>query len=286
MKFTGERITSEVNDGNSIRHLHRYALTFEYVRNKTVLDIACGEGYGSALMSQYAERVTGIDIDPETISHSKAKYKFDNLDFKEGKAEMIPLANHSVDVVVSFETIEHHDKHLEMMQEIKRVLKPQGLLIISSPDRYVNSEILGVSNPFHVKELTLNEFHDLLKQHYSQTFMLLQKEVHGSLIISMENKERLVEYQGNYDQISKFSLPHLFNYNICFASDFDFPKPDISFFNGNKIFEKALEQKQCEINHLTWEMNEIKNARAFKIYERWIGAFRKLKNLRSKKSNS
>ena len=102
-----------------------------------VLDIASGEGYGSALLASGATRVTGVDIDPQTVQGATQKYSSNNsnLEFKQGSADNIPLHSGLFDVVVSFETIEHHDNHVEMMREIKRVLKLGGLLIISSPDK-------------------------------------------------------------------------------------------------------------------------------------------------------
>ena len=72
-----------------------------------------------------------------------------------------------VDFVVSFETIEHHDQHLQMMMEIRRVLRPDGVLIISSPDKHEYSDVPGFKNEFHVKELYLSEFVDLLSSHFS-----------------------------------------------------------------------------------------------------------------------
>ena len=133
--WTGERLETFVFNDNTVEHLHRYAITIDYIKGKTVLDIASGEGYGTNLLSKYAEKVFGVDIDETSIELAKKKYSSKNLEFKIGRADLIPLEDSSMDVVVSFETLEHHDKHQEMMLEIKRVLKPGGILIMSTPDK-------------------------------------------------------------------------------------------------------------------------------------------------------
>ena len=135
LNFTGERYVPGIKGDIEIEHLHRYALALELSKGKNVLDIASGEGYGSYLLSMLAKSVVGVDISKEAILHSSMKYIKSNLTFLCGSADRIPCESHSFDLVVSFETIEHHDKHEEMLQEIKRVLKPDGILILSSPEK-------------------------------------------------------------------------------------------------------------------------------------------------------
>ena len=151
-KFTGERLISKIMNEDTFLHLHRYAIAFDYIKDKKVVDIACGEGYGSFLMSKYAKNFTVIDIDEDTIINANSKYKNNNLSYLQGDVSEIPLQSSTIDAVISFETIEHITKHDEMMQEIKRVLKPDGLLIMSSPDKKNYSDKRGFNNQFHVKE--------------------------------------------------------------------------------------------------------------------------------------
>ena len=122
--WTGERLETFIQNENTNEHLHRYAQCLELVTGKVILDIACGEGYGSNLLADEAVNVTGVDIDGETITKAAAKYKKNNLNFLKGTADKIPCSDGVFDVVVSFETIEHHNKHDEMMLEVRRVLKP------------------------------------------------------------------------------------------------------------------------------------------------------------------
>ena len=135
MKFTGERFVPGTAGRMKLEHMQRYALCRGLVRGKRVLDIATGEGYGAALLGASASRVIGVDLAPDAIAHAHAKYRAANLQFVVGACEAIPLADGSIDVIVSFETIEHLLDHDAMMGEFQRVLAPDGLVIISSPEK-------------------------------------------------------------------------------------------------------------------------------------------------------
>jgi len=180
---TGERYLPEVSGATELEHLHRYLLARQIIGGKRVLDLACGEGYGSFSMSSVALSVVGVDISPEAVLHAQSKYKRDNLRFLEGSCEAIPVADDSVDIVVSFETIEHHPHHEEMMFEIKRVLRPGGTLLISCPDKLEYSDKPGYANPYHVKELYRSEFEDLLDRHFLHRQTFNQRVVYGSLVL-------------------------------------------------------------------------------------------------------
>ena len=188
MEFTGERYVSSVNGEIKYEHLHRYALSLEFVCGKSVLDLASGEGYGSALLAKVASEVTGVDIDPESVEYAKQQYSDrHNLKFAVGACDSVPLPDESVEVVTSFETIEHHDKHEEMMREIKRVLKPGGLLIISSPNRLTYSDEPNYSNPFHIKELYYDQLVSLLSRYFKYIQKYGQRLATGSFVFPLED---------------------------------------------------------------------------------------------------
>jgi 2-polyprenyl-3-methyl-5-hydroxy-6-metoxy-1,4-benzoquinol methylase len=184
LQFTGERYLPEVGGNIQLEHLHRYLLAARIVAGKAVLDIACGEGYGSAMLASSAARVTGVDIAPEAVAHAQARYRAGNLEFRQGACEAVPLPDASVDVVVSFETIEHHDQHDAMMREIKRVLKPGGALVMSSPDKLEYSVRPQYRNPHHVRELTRGEFAGLLRAFFRNHAIYGQRMMYGSAILS------------------------------------------------------------------------------------------------------
>lgn len=187
MEFTGERFIPTEKGEIRHEHLHRYAWCRPLVEGRDVLDIACGEGYGSAMMARGARSVTGVDIAEAAVMHARATYgSAPGLQFQCGSAAAIPLADASVDVVVSFETIEHHDQHREMLAEIRRVLRPDGIMIISSPNRAVYSELAGHHNEFHVKELDFAEFDAVLREQFSDIAYFGQRLAVGSSIFDLQ----------------------------------------------------------------------------------------------------
>ena len=191
MEFTGERYVP--TEAGEIRHehLHRYAWCARLAKGKDVLDIACGEGYGSAMLAARAKSVVGVDIDDATIEHARGVYRgIVGLQFQRGDAAEIPLADSSIDLVVSFETIEHHDRHREMIAEIRRVLRPGGLLVLSSPNRDVYSQLSGQHNEFHVKELDFRELDTALREQFEDVIYFGQRLAVGSSIFALE-KNRL-----------------------------------------------------------------------------------------------
>lgn len=156
---TGERMVPESADRFTFwEHVHRYAFAARFVRGKRVLDIACGEGYGAAALQKAgAAHVIGVDIAEDVCAHARKKY---GLDARSGSAEQIPIADGSADVVVSFETLEHVPDPHRFLDECIRVLKPNGRLIISTP----NKGIYGADspNPYHCSEMTEAEFSSAL----------------------------------------------------------------------------------------------------------------------------
>ena len=106
MKYTGERfIPTECTDEMAIEHYQRYQFARNITAGKIILDAACGEGYGTCLLSQDALRVVGIDIDPDTISSAKERYKRENTEFVTGSIDSLPFDDNTFDMVVSFETL-------------------------------------------------------------------------------------------------------------------------------------------------------------------------------------
>ena len=105
LAFTGERFMPEVAGQIAFEHLHRYHFAARFCAGKQVVDVACGEGYGSQILSGVADSVTGIDISAEAVAHAAGRYGSDRLRFVEASAALLPLEDDSVDVVVSFETI-------------------------------------------------------------------------------------------------------------------------------------------------------------------------------------
>jgi len=255
MENTGERLLTEIVNQNAIEHIHRYAFALQYVKNKNVIDIASGEGYGSNILASVANAVIGIDISKEAIEHANNKYKRENLSYIHGSADNIPIESNSIDVVVSFETIEHHYKHQEMMTEIKRILNPNGLLIISSPDKLHYSLIPKYDNKYHVKELFVEEFKNLIVNNFTYSIFLNQKLSYCSLIVPIE-KVNFYEFSGDFNMVEKNEGIRNPIYNIAIASQKNIENIFSSSFNGEIILEhindvhKKLEEKNIIINEI------------------------------------
>jgi 2-polyprenyl-3-methyl-5-hydroxy-6-metoxy-1,4-benzoquinol methylase len=201
--WTKERLETFIFNETTIEHLHRYAFARGFIEGKRVLDIASGEGYGVDLMASCASEVIGVDIDQPTVERASQKYTRENVRFLQGKASEIPLENDSVDVVVSFETLEHTDKHEEMIKEVVRVMKPDGLLIMSSPDKYYYSDVINYHNPHHIKELYEEEFRSLIQGSFSFSHFYYQRYLRGSLIVSESPQTLPSTYRGNYEEINE-----------------------------------------------------------------------------------
>jgi len=171
MKFTGERIIPEgkYSSPDTLEHIERYYFALDYVKAKRVLDVACGIGYGSALLAEKANQVVGLDIDRGSIDYAKSHYSCQNLKFIIGDVQDLNFPDSFFDTIVSFETIEHLPSPPMFLKELKKVLKPNGILILSSPDREITKEILidtSYKNPFHLKEFTLKELTALLSKFF------------------------------------------------------------------------------------------------------------------------
>jgi ubiquinone/menaquinone biosynthesis C-methylase UbiE len=240
--WTGERLETFVVDETMTEHLHRYAVARQYVKGKAVLDIACGEGYGSRLLSQNALAVTGVDIDAATIDHAAKKYTARNLSFVKGDIVNIPFEAASFDVVVSFETLEHTDQHQKALSEIKRVLRPGGILLISTPEKKKYTDAPGNMNPFHKKELYRDEFVSLLAAYFRHQIVCHQA-LHVSSIILPPAGRLLEIYSGNYEQvIAVNNIEPLYLLAVC--SDDVVSSPAATIFTGAGVLDNVIQEKE------------------------------------------
>lgn len=185
LEFTGERFVPGLSGDIVYEHFHRYAFARSLVAGRRVLDVACGEGYGSHILAGAATSVVGLDIDVPTLAHASQTYAASsNLVFGCGSGTCIPLSDASLDAVVSFETIEHLDQadQVKLLAEISRVLTPTGVLILSAPNRPEYSESRDYVNPFHRHEHDRAELEGLLVSHFSALRWYFQRIWLGSTL--------------------------------------------------------------------------------------------------------
>jgi len=184
LEWTGERFLPWIQESTiAYEHLHRYAYAATLVKDKRVLDLACGEGYGSKMLATTAASVVGIDIDENVVRHASAKYGCANLRFESGSITDLPtLADHSFDFIICFEAIEHIDNHQALLAEVQRLLAPDGIFVVSTPNKALYHDESPEENPFHVKELYFEEFRDLLAGSFRHVQFLGQRIHPGSSI--------------------------------------------------------------------------------------------------------
>ncbi|MFO1493638.1 MAG: class I SAM-dependent methyltransferase [Lysobacterales bacterium] len=184
LTFTGERFTPECVREIWYEHMHRYAFAAALAPGRRVLDAACGEGYGSALLAAAGAEVLGVDISPEAIAHAQSRYgDRANLRFAQADVSRLDgLAEHSFDLIVSFETLEHVHAQEAMLARFERLLAPAGVLLVSSPDKRTYSDLTGYRNEHHVRELYRDELEALLHRHFPVVRLLGQKLLFQSVL--------------------------------------------------------------------------------------------------------
>ncbi|MBS1759486.1 MAG: class I SAM-dependent methyltransferase [Bacteroidetes bacterium] len=177
-------------------HIHRYNEALKLINeNDVVLDIACGTGFGSDMIAQKSKgNVIGGDIAEEAIDECNSRWKRSNLSFKVLDGTNLDYPDNYFDKIVSFETIEHTGKYNEMAAEFARVLKPGGLLILSTPNREVSSPDGVIVNPYHIQEFTVDELQQILSKSFSsvdvsgQRYSRYDKKYFGKSIGSVFEK--------------------------------------------------------------------------------------------------
>ena len=184
LEFTGERFTPECVREIWYEHWHRYAWARGFARGRRVLDAACGEGYGAALLSDVATSVLGVDISDAAVAHARARYAArSNLRYEQADATALhALPDASFDLIVSFETLEHVEAQEALVAGFARLLAPGGLLLLSSPDKQTYSDARGYRNEHHVRELYRGELEELLGRHFGAVRLFAHKLLFQSAI--------------------------------------------------------------------------------------------------------
>jgi GT2 family glycosyltransferase/SAM-dependent methyltransferase len=201
LPFTGERFTPECAGETAYEHWHRYAFARRLAAGKRVLDAACGEGYGSALLAGVAESVLGVDIDGLAVAHAAGRYSGrNNLRFEQGDITGLPnVAAGSFDLITCFGMLEHLSVPGRLLTCLDRLLAPDGVLLISVPDsRRPPDEGSDPDQPQY--ELTHEELDALLAQRFPARRIYTQKLVFQSALwdASVEEGEFVADTHGHH----------------------------------------------------------------------------------------
>jgi 2-polyprenyl-3-methyl-5-hydroxy-6-metoxy-1,4-benzoquinol methylase len=260
LPWTGERYVSDLNSAQiSYEHWHRYLYATQFVKGKDVLDIACGEGYGSNLLAETAKSVTGVDISGEAIAYANEQYRRSNLSFLPGSMENIPIAGKKkIDVVVSFESIEHVNAEAQelFLKEVKRLLRNDGIFIVSSPNKLFYSDIPKYKNEFHLREFYEQNFFEFLRKYFGQVVLFGQKIFTGSDMWHLDSAKQdgsFTEYHINNDGkkfvVSDDKKEALYLIAVC--SDSKIKAAKNSFLVDKSL--SALSERDVQIANLTDE---------------------------------
>jgi len=255
LEFTGERFIPGIDDAElQMEHYQRYYSVLPLVKDKIVVDAACGEGYGTRILSQDAKSVIGIDISQEAIYHASNKYgDKSNVSFVQGSIAELDLEDNSIDVFVSFETLEHvpEDLQREFMKQVVRVLKPNGCLVVSTPNRKVYSDDRNYQNKFHVHEFYRDEFDVFISNYFSKYRIYHQFFEVMSVIADPNDTSKSIQYHDN----SNYRMDG--KYYIAVATNGDLP--DVSIGNVFLNDHQEYNEKNKRILTLQGEEEERNN---------------------------
>ncbi|MEP6942907.1 MAG: class I SAM-dependent methyltransferase [Betaproteobacteria bacterium] len=260
LPFTGERFTPEVGGAIWYEHWHRYAAMLPLVRGLRALDAACGEGYGSWLLAGSAREVIGVDIDATAIGHAAQRYAGKaNLRYVRASCTDLPIADACIDLIVSFETIEHLDGQDAMLAEFRRVLAPSGVLIISSPNKAIYSDETGYANEFHVRELTREELSAALDAKFPQQAWYGQRVMSHSVLWSERPpsapRGEIVLLSGDQVHLRDAPAPPMYYIVVCGGPAAVLPRlADLSIFDdGRQSLYRDYDRARRAEKRLFWD---------------------------------
>ena len=150
-------------------HVARYQFAKAHVSHSLVLDIACGTGYGLPILLTKARSVVGVDLDLEAIEKARSSVGKAHVQLVAADGCCLPFPDATFDAITSFETLEHLETRREFLAELRRVLKPAGLCIVSTPNAHYTRPQNGIPrNPHHVFEYTPRELTEELERHFTK----------------------------------------------------------------------------------------------------------------------
>jgi ubiquinone/menaquinone biosynthesis C-methylase UbiE len=266
LDWTGERFLPWAGGATiAYEHLHRYAYAATLTKSKRVLDLACGEGYGARLLAAEACAVVGIDIDERVVRHARAKYGSSNLEFVCGSITAVPVGkDHSFDVIICFEAIEHIENHEALLEEVKRLLQPHGVFIASTPNKAIYRGGSAEGNPFHVKELYFEEFQALLGRYFGNMRFLGQRIHPASSIWALQGqngnefREFVVERSDSGFHVVDPDQ-RAAEYFIAVASDGEVTPPPASVLldESDRLFVEKNDELQASIREAAWREKQL-----------------------------
>lgn len=160
---TGERCCPAFRDENFINHLKVYQFGSQFCREKRILDVGCGTGYGTSHLAESASIAVGVDLSRQAIRHARRHYRDRRVQFLRMNAESLAFADRSFDFVISTENFEHLTNHRANLREMSRVLADDGMLLLATPNMEM---LLDVNNPYHTHEFSYEELSQIVQEFF------------------------------------------------------------------------------------------------------------------------
>ncbi len=254
MEFTGERVVpGKVEPDLFNEHVSRYYFARPLVERKSVLDLGCGSGYGASILASSARYVLGTDISWEAVSFAKQHYATPNLQFFASDCSNLSLRSESLDTVVCFEVIEHLTEQCALLEQADRVLKRDGFLVISTPNRVFYTDERREVNPFHTREFNFEEFRSCLKHYFAKVEVYFQNHVSSIFVGDFRLCEwNFAAFGDSCEEMDKTSN---FFVAICAKTDHGWP------FVKNLVYVPStanlLREKELRIQHLERRIVEL-----------------------------
>jgi SAM-dependent methyltransferase len=258
LEWTGERLVPGLS-GTPLyyEHAHRYAYAARFASGRAALDVGSGEGYGAAMLARVAPRVVGLDIAPEAVGHARKTYgDLPNLRFGVADAERLPVPPESVGLVTCFEVVEHVPHPMMLLDEVQRVLRPDGVFIVSTPDKaaYAASRH-DEPNEFHLSEMDLQEFEDALARRFGTVAIMGQRLVGSSVMWPLttdraaEGPAEVVTASGRGEPMTmtlRDAVPVLYAVAVCTNHPDGLPPVQASFFVDldTPLFDETYERME------------------------------------------
>ena len=225
------------------------------------------------MLSMSAASVEGVDISQQAVGHAKQRYgHLPGVKFQVADCTLLPYGDAEFDRVVSFETLEHLAAHDELLAEFKRVLKPEGCLILSSPDKATYSDGQDNVNEYHVKELYRDELELLIGRHFPVYRLLGQKLMFHSAIWSLDGFDRVALDQlsaGTLNTPDSITQAPMYYIALCAHDDASLPDVDKRLWLFDDHEESVYQHYHTEIKRhiaaggiiaaLQKEIAELKN---------------------------
>ena len=173
LALTGERTLPDVPEENY--WYRRHQAVYDWVADRCagldVVDMACGEGYGTGILSRRAKHVTGVDANPEAFEHARARYGRPGVDFVR---DLVDSYSEDCDAVVFLQTIEHVEDDEGVLRHFKSMLRPGGTAFVSTPNVLTLAPpgAEKSDNPWHLREYDIGEYRELLEPHFSSVEIL------------------------------------------------------------------------------------------------------------------